>query len=304
MFSFSAMFAGSASVVPERSAVYLREKERTVVAQYSAFSPDAFDDAAVSDCGDASSDSGRSPHVHEMAWSDADVQMDTRGSGRRAAGVETTVLYRACSLIYQGMGLVVATLPLLLPALIPVIALDGSGAWSLVIVAVTTTLALTSLPALMYAVTRPGWTDEPAAFRRMCALWRGWATSVRQFGPLAFLVVACVLGMSLRTENVSGGLWYASVTLVVILGLLIGRLATICALFSFTTRDLILLSIVMSVRDWAGTLFLAALGAVGLGAVLMSPALLTLLWIPLCVLAVPATRRGRQILLEQFTYPQ
>ena len=148
-----------------------------------------------------------------------------------------------------------------------------------------------------------GWTAEPAALRRAGALWRGWRGSVLQYAPLAFLAVALVMGLTMSAGGVIGGARLALLAVLALTMLLVARAGTICALFSFATQDLLVLSAVMSVRDASGTLFLTALGAIGLYVLLTWPAMLMLAWVPLCLLAAPATRGARRVLTEQFTAP-
>ncbi|MCL3777163.1 MULTISPECIES: hypothetical protein [unclassified Actinomyces] len=241
----------------------------------------------------------------DLAWPQepAGTQAGARRSGPRAEGIENSIIYRWSCLVYQAAALVLAVVPLLAPAELALLFLDGASAWSLVLIALSTTLAFTTLPALVYAVTRPGWMDEPAALRRARALWRGWAGSVVQFGPLAFLAVALVMGLTMSADGVVGGWRLALISALAVVLLLLARAGTICALFSFGTQDLVVLSAVMSLRDPSGTLFLSALGAAGLYVLLTWPAMLMLAWVPLCLLTAPATRRAREILTDQFTAP-
>lgn len=219
----------------------------------------------------------------------------------RDGGLEATAMYRWSSLVYQAVALFIGALPLLLPAAVAALTLDLGAAWSLVLVAVTVALAVTTLPAIVYAVTRPGWTATPSARFRMGAFWRGWRGSVRQFGPLAVLAVAFVLGIVLSSSDAAGVVRVLVIGGLATVCLVTTRAGTICGLFSFRTPDLLVLTLVMTVRDAAGTLFLAAVGAIGLLVAVSWPVYLLLAWVPLCALCAPATRGARQILEKQFT---
>ncbi len=181
--------------------------------------------------------------------------------------------------------------------------LDGASAWSLLTMALTWTIALTALPAVVYAVTRPGWTYDPSARRRIAALWRGWGGSLRQFGPMAGLAVVLVLGLMGSASGITGGMRGLLLVFLAALGLGLGRVGAIAGLFDFRTADLLVLTVVMTVRDAAGTLLLAGIGATGLAIALNAPVALMLAWVPLCALVAPATRGQRRILIEQFTHP-
>ncbi|SDN31568.1 hypothetical protein [Actinomyces ruminicola] len=214
-----------------------------------------------------------------------------------------SLLVRTSAIIYQAAALGVGSLPLVMPAAAGMFILDGTSAWSLLVLALTWALALTALPAVVYAVTRPGWTYDPSARRRVAALWRGWAGSIAQFGPIAALVVMLALGLAGSAAGISGGMRGALLSFLAVLGLAAGRAGTIVGLFSFKTADLLVLTAVMTIRDAAGTLFLAGIGAAGLLIALHAPATLMLAWVPLCALTAPATRGQRRILTEQFTRP-
>ncbi|MDU0347711.1 hypothetical protein [Actinomyces sp. MRS3W] len=210
-------------------------------------------------------------------------------------------LMRASSVIYQAAALGVGALPLIVPAAVGLVVLDGASAWSLVTMALIWTFALTALPAVVYAVTWPGWTTDPSARRRMAALWRGWAGAIAQFGPIALGAVVLLLGLTGSAAGAGSGLRLAIVVFLAVLGLYVGRAGTIVALFSFKTSDLLVLTLVMMLRDASGTLFLAAIGAAGLLIAFHAPVFLMVAWVPLCALAAPATRGQRRILTEQFT---
>jgi len=214
-----------------------------------------------------------------------------------------SLLVRASSVIYQAVALAIGALPLVAPAAIGMLVLDGAAAWSLLATAFTWALALTALPAVVYAVTRPGWTDDPSARRRIAALWRGWRGAIGQFGPIAALAVMLAIGLAGSAGGVAGGLRLALLAFLAVVGLGVGRVGAIIALFNFKSSDLLVLTAVMSVRDAAGTLLLAGIGAAGLLLALHAPAALVLAWVPLCALAAPATRGQRRILTAQFTRP-
>ncbi|RAX24392.1 MULTISPECIES: hypothetical protein [unclassified Actinomyces] len=210
-------------------------------------------------------------------------------------------LVRISSVVYQAAALGVGSLPLAIPAAVGMLTLDGSSVWSLLVLVLTWVLALTALPAVVYAVTRPGWTYDPSARRRIAALWRGWAGSIAQFGPLAALAVVLAVGLAGSAAGVGGGLRVPVLIVLASAGLGVGRAGTIIALFNFKMSDVLVLTAVMTVRDAAGTLLLAGIGAAGLLIALHVPALLMLAWVPLCALAAPATSGQRRILTEQFT---
>ncbi|PHP52814.1 hypothetical protein [Actinomyces ruminis] len=215
-----------------------------------------------------------------------------------------SLLVRTSAIIYQAAALGVGSLPLVIPAAASMFILDGTSAWSLLVLASTWALALTALPAVVYAVTRPGWTYDPSARRRIAALWRGWTGSIAQFGPIAAFVVMLVLGLAGSAAGITGGMRGALLSFLAVLGLVVGRAGTIVGLFNFKTADLLVLTAVMTIRDAAGTLLLAGIGAAGLLIALHAPATLMLFWVPLCALTAPATRGQRRILTEQFTCPR
>ncbi|MDO4900819.1 hypothetical protein [Actinomyces sp.] len=214
-----------------------------------------------------------------------------------------SLLVRVSSVVYQAAALAIGATPLIAPAAVGMLLLDGASAWSLLVLTLVWALALTALPAVVYAVTRPGWTFDPSARYRISALWRGWRGAVAQFGPIAVLAVALTVGLAGSTAGLGGGPRAAVLTLLAVVGLGVGRVGAIIALFSFRSADLFVLTAVMTIRDAVGTLFLAGIGAAGMLIALHAPAVLMLAWVPLCALVAPATRGQRRTLTEQFTRP-